>query len=230
MVQTKYNLDAIRNNSRRQLARSLRNGGYSYSEIQKFVSVPKATLNLWLNDIKLSDAQLERLVKKRAEASIVGVKRRTENVLKAIEEIQTSAAKEIGKISKRELWLMGVMLYWKNRNQGDVRKGVRFVSSDPDLVNIFIKWLKEVGQLSEEEILFDILARPERSKDRKLRQEKVINFWSETTGFSRGHFSRIYKHNNRAENGILQIRVRSSSMLARQLSGWIKGIQEFSKH
>lgn len=213
----------VKNNSRRQLARSLRNGGYSYAEIQKFVSVPKATLNLWLRDIKLSEPQLARLRKKRDEAIKAGTEIRSQNVRKAIERIQNSAAKEIGKISKRELWLMGVMLYWKNRNQGDVKRGVRFVSGDPDLLNLFLKWLKEIGQLQDEEILFDILAK--RPKDK----EKVIHFWSGITGFSRGNFPRVYRHNNSSENGLLQIRVKASSMLARQLNGWIKGVQEFIK-
>src|SRR3989344_2390187 len=93
-------------NQRKNLAVSLRRGGYSYTEIQKFVSVPKATLSYWFKDIKLSDAQLNRLREKRAEAAKRGTVARSRRVLEAIENIEKNSANDIKEISKRELWLM----------------------------------------------------------------------------------------------------------------------------
>ncbi|MEK6884288.1 MAG: hypothetical protein AABY22_31950, partial [Nanoarchaeota archaeon] len=55
-----------------------------------------------------------------------------------IEEIKNSSAEDLKEISKRELWLMGIMLYWRERflhgNENDLRKGVRFTSSDPNII------------------------------------------------------------------------------------------------
>ena len=205
-----------KNNSRKNLAMSLRRGGHSYSEIRDFVSVPKATLNYWFRELKLSEPQLERLKKKRSEAAKLGMKNRSENVARMIAQIQKNSAKDIGKISKRELWLMGVMLYWKKI---DVRKGVQFMSTDPHLLKLFLKWLKEVGQLEDREIEFDLFLG-------KKNKAQAIQFWSQTIA-PPGH---VYKHNNTSQFGILQIRVKASSMLARQMSGWIKGIQDIIKH
>src|SRR5438046_1116378 len=129
-------------NSKKNLARSLRKGGYSYSEIQKFANVPKATLSYWTQDVTLSEVQLERVMKKRSDAIRVGTKTRSDNVSRTIEQIEMAASKDIGKISKRELWLMGIMLYWRNRNKNDVKKGVSFTSADPHLIRLFLKWAK----------------------------------------------------------------------------------------
>ncbi len=215
-------------NQRKNLAMSLRRGGYSYSEIQKFVAVPKATLSYWFKDIKLSEAQLSRLQKKRNEAIQQGTLVRSKRVNEAIEKIEKTSAKDIKDISKRELWLMGVMLYWRERvSDRDVKKGVKFTSSDPYLIRLFLKWLMEVGQLGEADVLCDIFV----DDDKK----KIVAYWSEVTGFPQAIFTRIYVQKakkkrkkrkvKKAEFGLLRIRVKASSMLARQLSGWIKAIQ-----
>ena len=59
----------IKKNSSKDFATELRKGGYSYSEIKKFCSVPKSTLSYWFRDLKLSEPQLARLKKKRIEAA-----------------------------------------------------------------------------------------------------------------------------------------------------------------
>ena len=215
-------------NQRKNLAMSLRRGGYSYSEIQKFVSVPKATLSYWFKDIKLSEPQLVRLQKKRNEAIQQGAQVRSKRVSDAIEKIEKSSAKDIKDISKRELWLMGIMLYWRERvSDRDVKKGVKFTSSDPYLIRLFLKWLMDVGQLGEADVLCDILGDGDK--------EKAVTYWSEVTGYPQGVFTRIYSQKTKkkrkkrkiqkAEFGLLRIRVKASSMMARQLSGWIKAIQ-----
>ena len=216
-------------NQRKNLAVSLRRGGYSYSEIQKFVSVPKATLSSWFKDIKLTEAQLKRLEQKRSDAIATGAQVRSKRVNEAIEKIEKSSAKDIKDISKRELWLMGIMLYWRERvSDRDVKKGVKFTSSDSYLIRLFLKWLMDVGQLGEADVLCDIFI----DDDKK----KAIAYWSDVTGFPQESFTRIYiqkakkkrkKRNiKKAEFGLLRIRVKASSMLARQLSGWIKAVQE----
>ena len=215
-------------NQRKNLAMSLRRGGYSYTEIQKFVSVPKATLSYWFKDIKLSEPQLARLQTKRNDAIQQGAQVRSKRVNEAIEKIEKTSAKDIKDIAKRELWLMGIMLYWRERvSDRDVKKGVKFTSSDPYLIRLFLKWLMEVGQLGEPDVLCDILIDGDRGK--------AVSYWSEVTSFPQTIFTRIYVQKSKkkrkkrsvkkAEFGLLRIRIKASSMLARQLSGWIKAIQ-----
>lgn len=225
-------------NQRKNLAMSLRRGGYSYSEIQKFVSVPKATLSYWFKDIKLSEAQLKRLQDKRLDAIKNGGETRSKKVAEEIAKIEKSSIKDIQEISKRELWLMGIMLYWRERvTERDLKHGVKFTSSEPYLIRLFLKWLKEVGQLDDSEITFDIFMPQNRRKD----LARAIEYWAGVSGYSQKAFGHAYFQKERqpkktkkkvekrkvarAEFGLLRIRVKASSMLARQLVGWIKAIQ-----
>ena len=230
----------IKKNSPKDFAIELRKGGYSYSEIMKFCPVPKSTLSYWFRDLKLSEPQLLRLKKKRIESAQKGSKTKILKTAKAIEEIQKNSAKDVGKISKRELWLMGVVLYWRerllNKNDSDLKKGVRFTSSDPYLIKLFIRWLVDVGGIKNEEISFDIFM----PADKKKSLNDFVDYWSKVTGFSKGNFSRYYLQKARVDNskkkpkrvtqkssyGLLRVRVKASSMLARQISGWVSGVIE----
>lgn len=215
----------MKKNNPKDFAIELRKGGYSYSEIRKFSPVSKSTLSYWFRDIKLSEPQLARLKKKRIEAAKKGSQAKILKTVKAIEEIQKTSAKDIGKISKRELWLMGVVLYWRerllNKNNSDLKKGIRFTSSDPHLVKLFLKWLGDVGGIKNEEINFDIFI----GKNSQSLLSEAVDYWADVTGFLRSNFSRYYVL-KKSKRSLLRIRIKSSSMLARQISGWAKGIIE----
>src|SRR3989338_4590367 len=211
----------IKKNNPKDFAIELRKGGYSYSEIKKFCPVPKSTLSYWFRDIKLSEPQLARLKKKRIEAAQKGSETKKLKTFKAIEEIQKNSAKEIGKISKRELWLMGVVLYWRerllNKNDSDLKKGVRFTSSDPNLIKLFLKWLADAGGIKSEEISFDLFM----PADKKSLLNEFVNYWSEITGFSKSNFSRYYLQKIKTKKSkriskkssyvLFSVRVKSSS-------------------
>lgn len=216
----------------------LRKQGFSYSQIQKEIYVPKATLSKWLKRIKLTEAQARVLKERQARAAKIGSEKKMLRTTQAIEEIKKQSAGEISKISKRELWLMGIVLYWRERlsndNENDLRKGVRFTSSDPYLIKLFLKWLKDAGHIKDEEINFDIFA----GDDKRDIIKEIVNYWSEITGLPKEIFLRFYFQKTRprkrgvkkrrisegARFGLLRIRVRASSMLARQITGWINGI------
>lgn len=215
----------IKKDNPKDFAIELRKGGYSYSEIQKFCPIPKSTLSYWFRDIKLSEPQLLRLEKKRKEGAKKGSKVKIFKTTKTIEEIQKTSAKDISKISKKELWLMGVVLYWRerllNKNDSDLKKGVRFTSSDPDLIKLFLRWLKEVGGIKNEEISFDIFI----AKNSNNLLNETVTYWADITGFSKDSFSRYYIL-KKSKHSLLRVRVKASSMLARQISGWVTEIMK----
>src|SRR3989344_4508518 len=213
---------------------ALRKRGLSYSEIQKSISVSKSTLSHWLKEVKLSDYQTRKLKQKRRQGAKLGGEKKKIKTIKMIEEIQRSSAKDISGISKRELWLMGIMLYWRerflNHNESDLKRGVRFTSSDPFLIKLFLRWLQEVGHLKKDEINFDIFL----EEDKKDNFQSVANQWAKITGFKKDNFSHFYfqkirfkknrlkakrRISKKSKLGLLRIRVRASSMLARQISG-----------
>src|SRR3989344_9168464 len=210
-------------NEQKNLAIDLRMRGMSYSEIKREVVVPKSTLSFWLKSIKLSSRKLFRLEQKRLEAIKESSRKKVIKTLEQIKKIQTSSANDIGKISKRELWLMGVALYWRerflNKNDSDMQRGVRFTSSDPHLIKFFLKWLSDIGGLEKDEIAMDIFI----GKNKKNKIKEVKDYWAKTTDFPRKYFSHVYLQKIRLKktkrktikqtgNGLLRIRVKASSM------------------
>lgn len=186
--------------------------------------MPKTTLAFWTKDLKLSPEQASRLKKKQLESVKKGTQARSEKVTRTIEQIEVSAVRDVDKLSKRELWLMGIILYWKSQNKHDVKKGVGFTTSDPDQARLFLKWLKEAGRIERDEIVFDIFMGATKKNLKQKEQKEALNFWSIETGFPQDNFVNFY-HYNRPSKAILKIRVKASSMLARQLEGWIKAIK-----
>ena len=217
----------------KKAAIKFRKSGLSYSEIQNKIRAPKSTLSFWLKQIKLSHQQSLRLKQKRSRAAQRGSDKKRLLTFKKIQEIRIASAKDVKKISKREFWLMGIILYWRNSKESDLKKGVHFTSSDPELIKLFLRWLLDIGNLEREEIVFDIFSR----KHRYNTKSKLTNYWSKITKFPKKSFANIYFQKTRLRKrqrqterktkyGFLRVRVRASSMLARQISGWIKGIQD----
>lgn len=231
-------------NLQKNAATDLRKKGFSYSEIKKEILVPKSTLSYWFKDVKLSEAQIKKLKDRQLMIARNNLKNRISKTLQKIEEIEKTSAQDLKEISKRELWLMGVILYWKerflNNNENDLRKGVRFTSSDPEIIKFFLKWLQDIGQLKKDEIGFDIFIGQDKNMATEKNREAIaetVNYWSQVTNTSKEFFPRIYFQRNRrkktkkksskkAYHGLLRIRVKASSMMARQISGWVKGIQK----
>ncbi|MDP3725870.1 MAG: hypothetical protein Q8R36_01595 [bacterium] len=204
----------------------------SYSEIQRIIPVPKSTLSMWLREIKFSETHTFRIKKKRLQAGLAAVEKRKKERRHEITEIRRSATEDIGQITKREIWLSGLLLYWScspMRNINEYRKGVRFSNSNPDLVKFFLKWLIEIGKMDRNDIVFDLFV----SEADRQRESFIISNWMRITDFPIKFFSHIYylKHKTGRKKsprlsrlGLLQIRVKKSSLLQRQIDGWINGI------
>ena len=73
-------------------------------------------------------------------------------------------------------------------------------------------------------------------EDKKRSLNEFVDYWAGVTGFTKGNFSRYYlqkvkakkpkRNSKKSVHGLLRVRVKASSMLARQISGWINGINE----
>ncbi len=219
------------------IAIDMRKKGFSYSEIRRHVTVPKATLSYWFRNIKLDESQIQKLNDKRRQVAQGNTQKRISKISDVIEEIKQSSMRDVKQISKRELWLMGIVLYWRERllssKSSGLRNGVRFTSSDPHLIKLFLKWLQDVGGFEGDDMHCDIFL----GKDKKNSTKDVIAHWARVTSFPKEQFSHIYfqtTHRKKTKRvyiqksqfGFLRIRVKASIMLARQIHGWVNGIRE----
>ena len=132
-------------------AQALRKKGFSYSEIQGRISVPKSTLSGWCRDIFLTEKQLNRVLKNKLEGSargrIIGAKKQQEKRLSQIRELGEQGKKEIGILRKRERFLIGVALYAAEGTKID--KNVAIANSDPAVIRFMISWFREFCQIPE---------------------------------------------------------------------------------
>ena len=217
------------------IAIDLRKKGFSYDDIKNELNIPKSTIAHWVKNIKLEEDQIQKLENKKLEAARKNSQKRVTKILKQVEEIREASIKSINQISKRELWLMGIALYWRQKSSGkketNFQKGVSFSSADPNIVKLFMRWLKDVGGVTSEELYFDIFM----SKDRKRYRDKLVDYWSGAIDISRDKFKHFYylkmkgakESDSKGKFSFLRVRVMASSMLARQIDGWIEGIKQY---
>ncbi len=215
----------------KEKAIKLRRKGLSYREILEEISVSKSTLSLWLRSVGLSKKQKQRLTEKKLAAAKRGWEACRQKRILITKQIKNKARGEIGKINKKELWLIGVALYWA---EGDKERNgsclVGLGNSDPYLIQVFLKWLREICEISDDDIFFRIFLHD----NNKRRLKEVKKYWSQITGFPITEFDRITwkknkiktKRKNIGKNyyGLLKVFVRKSSNFNRRIEGWKEGI------
>ncbi|MFC1732903.1 hypothetical protein ACFL6I_21600 [candidate division KSB1 bacterium] len=212
---------------------NLRKKGFTYSEILKQVPVAKSTLSLWLRDVGLASAQRHRISKKRKEAQIKGAMVRRQQRIDLTEKIHKRAELEVGKLSKREIWLICTALYWAEgvkEKEGGNSSPVDFINSDIDMIRLFIRWLINECSIKRNDIVLRIYIH-ENKMDKIYDVKKT---WSKCTGFPVTCFKYVYfkKHNPKTKRkntgnnyiGALRITVKKSSSFNREIAGWTKGI------
>jgi hypothetical protein len=219
---------------KKERALALRMRGFSYSEIEKLDLVPKSTLSGWLRDVKLPEKEKKRLVQRQVNVLLAAAREKKVRRVNSTALIRDIAARDIRTISKKELWLIGIILYWARGLQEKEHRpglGVRFTSSDPHLIKLFMIWLSKVGKIKHGELGFYIFIHERKRND----MGAIINHWSKVTDIAPAYFSHVYFHKNKSQrkrkqnkstHGLMQVRVKASSLLSRQITGWIQGIQK----
>jgi len=211
------------------LALKLRRRGLSYSEIQKLVKVSKDTLSRWCREVILSPEQIERLRKRKLKGSergrIIGAKKLQEKRLREIELLNLSGKKDVGDLSKRDRFLIGVSLYAAEGVKSD--HNVEFSNSDPRMISFMMKWFREFCDISEDRFRGAIWIHD------NLDKHKAVKYWSKLTKIPVNQFHKTYvvrnKENSRKvrkkrnEFGVFSVRV-SSAKTQRKIMGWVSGI------
>ncbi|SEC30135.1 hypothetical protein SAMN05428945_2542 [Streptomyces sp. 2224.1] len=211
----------------RERARELRKEGRTYDEIQVELGCSKSSISLWVRDLPKPPPRTPE------EASAIA-RRGWEATLKRREEerqrTKQAATREIGELTDRELFLIGVGLYW---SEGSKSKPYRlseraiFINSDPDMIRVYLAWLRLLG-VNDERLRFYVHIH--ESAD----TEAAERFWAGITGAEPPAFGKttLKRHNpktvrkNIGENyhGCLVIHVSQSAELYRRIEGWWYGI------
>ncbi|MFF4170906.1 hypothetical protein [Streptomyces sp. NPDC001744] len=212
----------------RARARELRLEGWTYDRIQVEPGCSKSSISLWVRD--LPKPERKRTPEEASEIARRGwaatLRRREEER----EAAKRTAAEEIGALSERELFLLGVGLYWAEGAKDKPyarRERVVFVNSDPGMIRVFIAWLDLLG------------VEPERRRHYVMIHETADatgaeRYWGALIGVDPSTFNKatIKRHNPRTNrknvdigyHGCLVVRILDGADLYRRVEGWWKGI------
>lgn len=162
----------------------LRKKGYSYSKIQSLVKVSKSTLSLWLRSMPLSHVQIQMLRGKNPKRiekykETMRIKRDSKSA-----EVLESVKKHFGSLSKREIELAGLFLYWGEGTKA-AEATVAMTNTDPDVLRFFLKWLNGFGIKNTE-----VKAVLHLYKDMEV--EETTKFWANYLKIPRKRFRKPY--------------------------------------
>ena len=213
----------------RATARELRLQGESLKVIARRVGVATSTVSVWVRDLEVPEhlrrqaAHARRINDKRWERA--AARREAERVA-----VKSDAASAVGDLSERDLWLIGVTLYWAEGAKDkpwDRRERLTIINSDASVLRVFARWLDNAGVPSED-----------RTYRISIHETGDLDgahlFWSRELGVPLGRFSRptIKRHSpktvrrnvNEDYHGCLAIGVKRSRVLYQRVDGAWRGI------
>ena len=136
---------------------------------------------------------------------------------------------EIRSISKYELLLIGTALYWaEGYNRATRGKGheICFANSNPDMIKLFLRFLREIIHVPEDKLRVKIHIYP------NIDEESAINFWSQVTNMPKERFhitqqisraSKGKRPKNSLPYGTLRLDVTRFQNFFK-IQGWIDGL------
>jgi hypothetical protein len=212
----------------KRVAVKLRRQGLSYNEILRKVPVAKSTLSVWLRNIGVAKEHKQRFTEKRKVAQQKAQQACRNIRINREATIIQSAQQEIGSINKREFWLIGSALYWaegSKQKPNRVSQKVSFNNSDPKMILLFDKWIKEFCERDTKSLIYSIYIHTTGDIERAKK------FWShllktpiEKVYFKKGNPKTNRKNTGDSYYGLLRIEARRSTDLNRKIKGWNLGI------
>jgi transcriptional regulator with XRE-family HTH domain len=209
-------------------AQLLRKKGMSLNEIVQKVGVSKASVSLWVRDIKLSDQQKKKISAHGRSVESIEKRRinRINGTLKRHRVIIEAAKEKISTLSKHELLLIGTALYWGEG--GKTNSGMaRISNSDPAVIKCMMRFFREI---------FNVPSKKFRGHVHifsHLNAERAEKYWSHISGIPRKQFYKTYSKPSIASKGksdslpygTFQIYVCDTTIFL-TIKGWIERLSE----
>jgi len=213
----------------KEKAINYRKRGYSYNMISEKLGLAKSTLSNWLWEIPYMP---NKVVKKRIKLNYLKIAQfQHDQKITDIEKMKKLAKQELGRLSKRDLWLLGIGLYFGEGAK--IQENIRIINSNPEIIKIAIKWFKETCDLKNENFAPAVHLYP----DNNIR--KTIRYWVKITGIPEKQFGKaqVDRRTNKSDKkkrklpyGTLHLQIKScrkkefGRSLHRRIMGWIEAI------
>ncbi|MEU5110235.1 hypothetical protein AB0G64_01885 [Streptomyces longwoodensis] len=212
----------------REKARELRLQGWTYDQIEAELGCSRSSVSLWVRD--LPRPRPRHTPEEHRALMQEGLARRRAAEHEERAEIKRAARDGVGELTDRELFLVGVALYWAEGSKSkpyDRRERAVFVNSDPGVVQVYLAWL-DLLEVERERLGFRLLIHESADVDAAHR------FWAAITDTEVSAFAKptLKRHNPKTVrkntgddyHGCLVIAVARSAHLYNRIEGWWEGI------
>lgn len=207
----------------KEIAFKMRMGGKSYNEIRTALKIPKATLSNWFSKIDWSNDMSKKLaaaVQKQHTVRLVELDRVRGTRLKHLyEEAREEARNDLLELKYNPLFIAGLMLYW---GEGDklTKYSTAITNTDPDLIRLYVSFLKNACRIPEEKIKAHVLVYPD------LNEENCRKYWARESSIKLSHFTKsttiLGRHKTRRMRyGVCMIGISSTYLKVKMLE-WLK--------
>lgn len=212
----------------KQTAQKLRKRGLSINEICNKTGFTKGSVSVWIRNIELTETQKQKLLKNGIKKEVIE-KRRTTRLTRENNRRQIvidEAKKDIKNLSKQELKLIGISLYWAEGSKTQ-RGIVQFSNGDPRLIQLMMKFYKKICKIPKEKFRGYIHIHPH------LNAKKAENYWSSISKIPLNQFYKTYfKPNKSSQNkkdslpfGTFNIIICNTELFLK-IKGWTEGIYQ----
>lgn len=206
----------------------LRKRGKTYGEIAKQIKVAKSTLSLWLREVEVPAEFITRLRQKKLDAVRLGWAARRKERIDRTHRITISARKEVKRLMRNPLWLVGVTLYWAEGHKEKLwRPGalVTFTNMDENTIALFMGWCCKFLSVDRDGFICSLYIHDSH----KARATEVQKWWGRQlsinpkniTVYYKKHTLKHVRHNDAVDyHGVFRVRVRKSVDMNRRIASW----------
>ena len=207
--------------------------GMSIGDISKKLGVAKSSVSLWVRDIVLTQEQREVLNNKNPafNKSYDGAKAMMKKARKIRAQYQKEGRDLVHSLdrSKKELLIAGSMLFWAEGSKS--KNSITFSNSDPYMMLFFVKFLKEVFNITEDKMSLYLNCYTDF-----YSLEEIEKYWLNLLSFSksncRKHTVNYYssyskkKRKGKLKYGTCRIQI-GNTRIVQQIYGAIQEIASF---
>lgn len=210
----------------------LRRQGVSMNVIAKKLGVSKSSVSLWCRDLDFTKAERQLILRNALEAGnrgrMAGAETNRKKRLNKIARFKLEAIQDVGKVSERDIFMMGIALYWA---EGSRKSRMGFSNSEPELIRFMQGWFKKFLFIKQNELRQRIFI----NAIHRHRIDAVIKFWSSYLKIPQHQFGKpvllkkrprkIYK-NHDSYYGVLALGAKNSNNIKYKILGLIDAIKK----
>jgi hypothetical protein len=214
-------------------ALEMRRKGKSIGLIAKHLGVSKSSASLWCRDIILTKEQIDSLTRSQVEAGnygrLKGAEMNKRKRLRNVEMQQLIATRTVGRLTSRDMLMLGVALYWGEGSKSE-GSAVAITNSDPETILFARNWFERLGVSRN-------MFRPYVfiSDTHKSREGDILVYWSRLLDIPKDQFAKfIFFHrkpkkvyeNHDSYYGVLALRVMKGKTLKYRILGLIRACKQ----